>query len=146
MNHLHGYTSFTDPTILSANLLGTLGEKTVLRDFRRNGILAQKPTAQKAGDVWVTDPVTGVRLHIEVKTSFRGKDGKFQFCLYRKIKNGRVCTDHGYAQLVVLLAVEDDMSYTTLVIPAQVLTTKKIGWGSLSKSKYAAFVRSTLVI
>lgn len=146
MNHLHGYTFFTDPTALSAKLLGTLGEKTVLRDFRRNGILAQKPTAQKAGDVWVTNPLTGVRLYVEVKTSFRGKDDKFQFCLYRKIKNGRVCTDHSYANFVVLLAVEDDMSYTTLVIPAQVLTSKKIGWGSLSKSKYATFVKSTLIL
>lgn len=109
----------------NAKTLGTMGEMTVAKEIQKTGASATlQRIGSRAGDVLVESD--GNRRTIEVKTSMRGKDGSFQFCLKRELKSGRVCTDHLNADFVMLLCVEDDYSVVGFMIPSAILTQKKL--------------------
>lgn len=127
---------------IGSKSLGTMGELTAACRLEKSGYCVSKPQTAKAGDLWVTDKRTGRLLKIEVKTARRGSRGEFQFCMYRQIKGGRVCTDHSYADYVILLCVETDASYRALVIPAAELTVKQVSFKEPKRSRFAQYLRS----
>lgn len=119
---------------------GALGEiviKEYLNEQARYS--ANQRKFAKLGDLWVLDKSTGEMLKIEVKTSKRGKRGKYQFCLRKADKHGRTTIDH--ADYVVLLCVGLSGAMTPFVVPAAALTSKKISIRNpqSDKSKYSQY-------
>lgn len=91
---------------------GYLGELLVAEMLQGSRWKVYRPRARKAGDLWVTDTLTGEVLKVEIKTSTTGWNGRFQFCLR---KPGHTTIDH--ADVVILLCIDGDDIYP-YVIPA----------------------------
>lgn len=92
---------------------GYLGELLVAEMLKGTRWTVHRPRVRKAGDLWITDTLTGEVLKIEVKTSTTGWQGHFQFCLR---KPGHTTIDH--ADVVILLCIDGDDIYP-YVIPAK---------------------------
>lgn len=145
---LNGYSAVA--TISAADIrpkrLGSLGEQAVIRLAQSQGMLAGKADMYR-GDVFtVANGGTGNVQHIEVKTALLDKRGTFQFCLKRSIGN-RVCTDCHYADVVVLLAVDNAFKAIMFVIPvSDIGAQKKINISNPANpnGKYAKYIRATL--
>lgn len=122
---------------------GALGEivvKEYLNEQARYS--ANQRKFAKLGDLWVLDKTTGEMLKIEVKTSKRGKRGKYQFCLRKSDKHGVTNIDH--ADYVVLLCVGLSGLMIPFVIPTGDLSVKKVCLKNLNskKSKYSKYRQS----
>lgn len=94
---------------------GYLGELLVQEMLKGTRWTVYRPKVRKAGDLWVTDTLTGEVLRIEVKTSTTSHWGQFQFCLRKADKHGTTSIDH--ADIVILLCIDVDDVYP-YVIPA----------------------------
>lgn len=94
---------------------GYLGELLVQEMLKGTRWTVYRPKMRKAGDLWVTDTLTGEVLRIEVKTSTTSHWGHFQFCLRKADKHGTTSIDH--ADVVILLCIDVDDVYP-YVIPA----------------------------
>lgn len=137
---LYGIPRNAKSVTLTRKSLGTLGELTVAREFTRMGFSSKRTITSKSGDVLVN--VGGEKpVHVEVKTSRRGVNGEFKFCLYRKVGN-RVCTSHEYADMVVLIGVEDDFTTWEWYIPAAELTQKNICISNPQTGKFLKYLRA----
>lgn len=133
---LHGCDKGSDVRSLTRKSLGTLGEWTAQRWFAQRGIRAEK-AGHGRGDLILTN---AHQIRVEVKTARRDMRGQFQFCLYRKIKGGRLCTDFRKADVVLLLLVEHDATVIMLSIPACDLNIKQIVISDLNTSKYRKYL------
>jgi hypothetical protein len=110
---------------------GYLGELLVMHMLEGTRWKVYRPKARKAGDLWVTDTLTGEVLKVEVKTSTTGWQGSFQFCLR---KPGHTTIDH--ADVVILLCIDGDDVYP-YVIPVKFFEQRVKAAISSHPDKYA---------
>lgn len=122
--------------------LGIMGELATMREFGRAGYSAGK-ASRGCGDVRLQDRETGEIIYVEVKTSRRGKDGYYRFCLYRCLAD-RVCTDYRHAQYVVLLAVVAGLTAISFIIPCVDLDQQSITFKDPDKTRKLAAYRRDL--
>lgn len=145
---LNGYGAAASITArdIRPKRLGTLGEQAVIAHLVRAGRWAVKPDDHHSGDVVAWQGVPFQRTSYEVKTALQGKSGTFQFCLKRSVGT-RVCTDCHYADVVILLAVDDQFRAVMFVIPtSEIGAQKKINISNPANpnGKYAKYIRSVL--
>lgn len=101
--------------------LGTAGEMKVKEALEASGFTVDASHPYKCGDLRVFDRAGNI-LYVEVKTarSSRSKTREgFNFSLYRKIPNGRVCTDHRGTDYTILLCVLKSGNCVPFVIPTR---------------------------
>lgn len=92
---------------------GYLGELLVQEMLKGTRWTVYRPRVRKAGDLWVTDTLTGEWLKVEVKTSTTSWQGQFQFCLRKADEHGRTTIDH--ADIVILLCIDCDDVYPYVI-------------------------------
>lgn len=122
----------------SHNAIGLTGEVIVARAFEANGYTVD--ISHDRGDLHVFDS-DGVMSIVEVKTSRKGADGRWQFCLWKKGSQ-----NHRSADFVVLLAVGKTGFGVPFVVPINVLRDKsKVcipGWALDYKGYLAPYRQS----
>jgi hypothetical protein len=96
--------------------VGATGETVVARAFEANGYSVA--ITHDCGDMTVYNE-HGEAFHVEVKTSTKGKDGRYRFNLYK-----RGSQDHRDADFVVLLAVGKTGFGVPFVVPVDVIRDK----------------------
>lgn len=102
-----------------AQAIGMIGEQLVYQALEAAGY--RPVTLQHGGcDLRAISPATGEIFCVEVKTSRRGKDGRWRFKLY---KAGH--TDHRKSQVVVLLAITLSGDVIPFVIPTSELQNQR---------------------
>lgn len=96
--------------------VGLAGEVVIARAFEANGYTVD--ISHDRGDLHVFD-ADGVMSIVEVKTSRKGADGRWRFCLYKKGSQ-----NHRKADFVVLLAVGKTGFGVPFVVPIHVVRDK----------------------
>ena len=100
-----------------AKSTGLYGEVWAISALERGGYKVERSKeGGKCGDLQAIDKETGEISRVEVKTSRRGKDGNYRFCLERVV-NGRVCTTIHHSDFLVLLAVTKMGTIFPFVLP-----------------------------
>lgn len=126
--------------VWSRRALGLMGEFCCLREFQRAGYRAEHSRRLEA-DIRLTDPLTGEKILVEVKTARRNKRGSYQFCLYRELPRG-VVTDYHHADYVVLLALLDGLTAVSFVIPVADIDQRQISFKNpLETRRWMAYRR-----
>lgn len=101
--------------------LGETGQDVAMIAFANAGYLADFPQDKKSGDIRLKDWLTGEIFSVEVKTSRRDSQGRFQFGMKRRRPNGGYKTDVAHSDFALLLAVCDEI--IPFVIPAEICPT-----------------------
>jgi hypothetical protein len=100
--------------------LGTLGEQLAAELFSRDYQVQHNLPGQHNGDLTLIHKRTGEILLVEVKTSQRGKDRRWNFQLWKRRK-----TDHRHADYTLLIAVVGGGNVTFFLVPRHELNTVK---------------------
>src|SRR4051812_28096395 len=100
----------------SHNAVGLAGEVVAARAFEANGYTVD--ISHDRGDLHVFDS-DGVLSLVEVKTSRKGADGRWRFCLYKKGSQ-----NHRKSDFVVLLCVGKTGFAVPFVVPIHVLQNR----------------------
>lgn len=134
---------FLDVSNLSPLALGAVGERFAQEQFEKAGYVVSIPTEKKAGDLRVMNPITGEVMRVEVKTGRDGVDGRWQFCITRRIGK-RNKTDCHHADVVVVQAVSSVTGLVvTYVIPTGELDGQaimRLSQAGSARSKWARFL------
>lgn len=122
---------------MTRKALGMLGELTTWRALESAGYRVVNGQVERRGDLQVVDS-DGVAYSVEVKTSKRGRDGKFSWNLVR-ILDERTCTDYRHADVLVLLAVIDEAHVVPFVVPCAQIAQKQVNMRNplSARSKWA---------
>lgn len=100
-----------------AKSVGMYGETWACSQLERGGYMVERQKeGGKCGDLRAVDKETGEIFRVEVKTSRRGKDGVYRFCLERQV-GARVCTSIHHSDFVILLAVTKMGTIYPFVLP-----------------------------
>lgn len=113
-----------------SSAVGVYGERIAADALTAAGYRVWSTDRAAPGDLHAINPRTGEVTIIEVKTARRTVNrsnpaGYWQFSLYRARPGGKVCTDARRADVIILLAVQDNGSVVAFVIPASELGNRK---------------------
>lgn len=115
--------------------LGYVGERTVERELARAGYHVER-AQRKEGDLRVIDS-DGVMHRVEVKTARPDKQGRWSFCLRRRLARG-ICTDYTDSDYLILLAVRGIYA-EVYVLPCAAVQQANIGFRQQRSKKYAPY-------
>lgn len=125
-----------------AKSVGLYGETWAAAALERAGyVVSRAKEGDKRGDLCAVDTSTGEMIRVEVKTSRRGSDGIYRFCIERRI-GARVCTSAHHSDFLILLAVTKTGTVYPFVIPVTDGLPKHIsfcGHPDLYTGKYSKF-------
>lgn len=96
--------------------VGFLGEGICMAELQKSGYSVSKAGRHK-GDVRAVHPETGEIILVEVKTSKKGKDGRWRFTLFSKT-NTASC-DHNHSDVVILIAITKSGQPVFFSIPVE---------------------------
>lgn len=105
----------------SAQAFGAVGEHYAMDRLCEKGWLVSAPTDRGCGDLRLIHPSTGEIIRAEIKTARMGSRNRWQFCLRKNHKSGRVKTDCAKSDVVILQCVTITGLVVTYVIPAWAL-------------------------
>ena len=105
----------------SRGQVGAAGELLIARTLEMRGYRVSTSHRQGRGDLSVIND-HGEIFYLEIKTARRGKDGKYCFTLYKHWQ-GRVCSDHRHADIVILLCLLKTGYGVPFVVPVAELAT-----------------------
>lgn len=128
-----------DDVAWSKKALGTMGELTTWRALESSGYRLINGQVERGGDLQVVDR-DGVIHRVEVKTSKRGRDGRFSWNLVRVLRE-RTCTDYRHADVLILLAVIDSARVVPFVVPCAQIAQKQISMSNplAARSKWSQY-------
>jgi Holliday junction resolvase-like predicted endonuclease len=125
-----------------AKSVGLYGETWAAAELERAGyVVSRAKEGDKRGDLLAVDTSTGEMIRVEIKTSKRGSDGIYRFCIERRI-GARVCTSAHHSDFLILLAVTKPGTVYPFVIPVTDGLPKSIsmsGHPAQYTGKYARF-------